>query len=87
MVAIQSDGTTDLLMKPPRDATRHSVPGYHDVVSVAFAARPDYILNAHSMYEGRVLAVEVPPERAIDIDTATGFAVAECLVARRFAAK
>jgi N-acylneuraminate cytidylyltransferase len=34
----------------------------------------------NSIFEGRVRAVKVPAERAIDIDTLLDFQVAECLL-------
>ena len=47
---------------------------------------PDFILAADSLFSGRVRAVEVPPERAIDIDTDLDFRIAELLLADRASA-
>ena len=44
------------------------------------AARPDFVLHAKWMFEGRVKAVVVPRERALDIDTEMDLAFAEYLL-------
>ena len=55
-------------------------PPVFDITSVAYAERPKFILEAKSMFEGRVRAVVVPAERAIDIDTELDFKFAEFLL-------
>jgi N-acylneuraminate cytidylyltransferase len=42
--------------------------------------RPAFVLSATSILEGKVKAVVVPPERALDIDTELDFLVAEFLL-------
>ncbi len=55
----------------------------YDVGTVAFAVDPMYVRSATSLYDGRVVGVEVPAERSLDIDTETDLAFAEFLLARR----
>ena len=50
------------------------------MTTVAYAARPDFVLSANSMFEGKVKAVIVPPERALDIDTELDFRIAEVML-------
>ena len=50
------------------------------LTTVAYAARPDYILNANWIFEGKLKAVLVPTERAVDIDTELDLAFAEYLL-------
>ncbi|MDM8536557.1 acylneuraminate cytidylyltransferase family protein [Desulfobacterales bacterium HSG17] len=52
----------------------------YDITTVAYAVRPDFILNADSIFEGRVKTVAIPQERALDIDTEFDFKVAELLI-------
>ena len=43
-------------------------------------ARPNFVLNNKSVFDGKARHVYVPPERAIDIDTPLDFKFAECLI-------
>lgn len=62
---------------------RQQVPEMYDICTVAYAARPQYILSAKGLFDGRVRTVTVPQERALDIDTEHDFLVAECLMRHR----
>ncbi|MGD9123561.1 MAG: acylneuraminate cytidylyltransferase family protein [Desulfarculaceae bacterium] len=59
---------------------RQSAPVVYDMATVAYAARPAYVLEADNMWEGKVTAVTIPPERALDIDTDLDFRIAEFLM-------
>lgn len=81
MVAINDVGMAELLIPPSnRVYRRQDVPTVFDITTVAYAARPEFVLNASSMFEGRVKAVIVPPERALDIDTELDFRIAEVIL-------
>jgi N-acylneuraminate cytidylyltransferase len=62
---------------------RQDVPQVFDVTTVAYAARPDFVMNSGGLIEGKVQVVEVPGERAVDIDTELDFTIAECLMKHR----
>ncbi len=47
------------------------------MATVAYVARPEYIMKHQSLFDGKVAAVNVPIERAIDIDTLMDFKMAE----------
>lgn len=64
-------------------ACRQEAPVVYDMTTVAYAARVPYILSAASIMEGRVKAVVVPRERALDIDTLFDFELAEFLASRK----
>ena len=49
--------------------TRQSAPRSFDMTTVAYAAKPNYILKYSDLMKGNVKMVEIPEERAIDIDT------------------
>lgn len=55
---------------------RQDAPKCFDIATVAYASRPDFILNSNAMWDGRVRGIEVPYERAIDIDTSIDYAIA-----------
>lgn len=48
---------------------RQDVADLFDLCTVAYAARPDYVLSSKRLLDGRVGAVVVPQERSLDIDT------------------
>jgi N-acylneuraminate cytidylyltransferase len=55
----------------------------YDITTVAYAAKPEFVMSNTGIFQGRVRAVEVPQERALDIDNAFDFRLAECLVRMR----
>lgn len=81
MVKVNADGTVGLVI-PPQSAIarRQDAPLVFDMATVAYVARPDFVITHNATFEGRVRAVQVPPERAIDIDTLLDFQIAECLL-------
>jgi len=81
MVTVAEDGTISLVI-PPSSAIscRQQAPVVYDMATVAYVASPEFVLTHNSTFEGRVRAVYVPPERAIDIDTLLDFQIAECLL-------
>ncbi len=83
-VLLDSSGMARLVIPPDKAiARRQDAPPVYDMTTVAYAARPDFIMSAGSMFEGRVAAARVPEERALDIDTELDFAIAEFLMNRR----
>lgn len=81
MVQIKENNQVDLVI--PRQATivrRQEAPVVYDMTTVFYIARPQFILTHENMFEGRVSAIQVPLERAIDIDTLFDFKIAECLL-------
>ncbi len=82
MVTIGSDGTASLV-NPPALGTitrRQDTPPVYDLTTVAYVARPQFVLSKLGIFAGRVKAVHVPRERAIDIDTLLDFRMAEFLL-------
>jgi len=84
MVKAHPDGTVGLVIPPDAAiARRQDVPTVFDMATVAYVARPEFVLTHNAIFEGRVLSVDVPAERALDIDTLLDFQVAECLLKLR----
>jgi CMP-N-acetylneuraminic acid synthetase len=61
---------------------RQDCPKLYDVTTVAYVLNSKFVTENESLFEGRVLAVEVPLERSIDIDTQLDFDIAEFLFKR-----
>jgi N-acylneuraminate cytidylyltransferase len=84
MVQRPDDGTIGLVI-PPKAAIagRQQAPVVYDMTTVAYVARPEFVLQSDGVFEGRVGSVHIPPERAIDIDTLMDFQIAEFLLSQR----
>jgi CMP-N-acetylneuraminic acid synthetase len=81
MVKCNQDGTVGLVIPPSVNVSRRQdVPAVFDMATVAYVANPQFVLTKNSLFEGRVRAITVPVERAIDIDTLLDFQIAECLM-------
>jgi N-acylneuraminate cytidylyltransferase len=81
MVVLDESGYARLVIPPEGNIyRRQDAPRVYDLTTVAYAARPEFVLTASSMFEGTVKAVVVPTERALDIDTELDFKVAEFLL-------
>lgn len=62
---------------------RQDAPGVFDLTTVAYAARPGFLVNAKSIFDGKVKGVLVPTERAVDIDTELDFKFAEFMFSQK----
>jgi CMP-N-acetylneuraminic acid synthetase len=81
MVKTNKDGTVGLVdTLQSAIARRQDAPVVYDMATVCYVANPEFIMTHNAMFEGRVKAVNVPVERAIDIDTLLDFQIAECLL-------
>lgn len=84
MVKENADGSVALAIPPMGKVTRRQdAPAIFDMATVAYVANPRFVMTQDSTFAGRVRAVRVPPERAIDIDSEMDFAIAECLINQR----
>lgn len=81
MVRTMDDGYAALVIPPSATVTRRQdVPVVYDMTTVGYVARPEFVMERDGMFQGRVRAVYVPPERALDIDTPLDFRIAEMLL-------
>lgn len=62
---------------------RQDVPPIYDMTTVCYVANPKFVISANNIFEGKVRAVQVPTERAIDIDTQLDFEIARSLLKLR----
>jgi CMP-N-acetylneuraminic acid synthetase len=84
MVTTDSNGAARLAMQPAAGIIRRQdAPPMFDMATVAYVANPEYVMTANAMFEGRVRAVLVPSERAIDIDEPLDLEVASAILAAR----
>lgn len=84
MITLDKNENAHLVMPPEDTITRRQdAPEVYDMTTVAYVLSPDFIRNFDSIFQGRVKAVLVPDERALDIDTELDFAFAEFLAERK----
>ena len=84
MVKTNQDGSVGLVNPPESSITRRQdAPVVYDVATVCYVLNPKFVMIRDSIFSGIVKAVEVPTERAIDIDTLLDFQIAESLLCLR----
>jgi CMP-N-acetylneuraminic acid synthetase len=84
MLCANADGTVGLVIPPKNGIVRRQdAPQVFDMTTVAYVADPKFVLMHNSIFDGRVKAVCLPPERSIDVDTLLDFEIAEFLFQKR----
>ena len=85
MVALDSAGYAHLALGSADGAPvrRQDTPKLYDMTTVAYAARPEYILQGKGLFDGRVRLVEVSARAAIDIDSEFDLEVADLLASKQ----
>ena len=84
MVELSSGNNAKLVNKNEKIISRRQdARKVYDMTTVAYVLNPLFVLTKDSLFSGRVKAVEVPIERAIDIDTLYDFEIAEFLMSRK----
>jgi CMP-N-acetylneuraminic acid synthetase len=83
MVQAEQDGTVRLAIEGHSYSNRQEAPKLFDMTTVAYVAHTSFVMSSSRVFDGKVRLVEIPPERALDIDTPFDFEMAEFLVSRR----
>lgn len=84
MVHLNDEGRAQLVSPPEKPLyNRQEAPSVYSITTVGYAIRPSFILAADHLFSGVVYAVEVPRERAIDIDDELDLEFARFLWRRR----
>jgi CMP-N-acetylneuraminic acid synthetase len=85
MVTEGTDGFLRTVIETDGDGVsrRQDAPKVFDLATVVYVTTLGFVLGADSLFEGKVAGVEVPAERAIDIDTQLDFDIAEYLFDRQ----
>jgi CMP-N-acetylneuraminic acid synthetase len=79
MVIRNDDGFSKIVLGAGETRRRQDAPLVFDMTTVAYVARASFILEHTGLFSGRVKSVIVPKERALDIDDAIDFKIAEVL--------
>jgi CMP-N-acetylneuraminic acid synthetase len=83
MLVRDKDGSSQLVCSSSNIHRRQDAPEVYDMTTVAYVARPSFILEKQNIFSGRVKSVVIPKERAVDIDDIFDFRMAEMLLADR----
>jgi N-acylneuraminate cytidylyltransferase len=86
MITIGDGGMARLGVQGERiPARRQDAPKMYDVATVAYVCSPAFIMKEDGLWAGRVKAMEIPKEHAIDIDEPLDLEFAEFLMRKRLA--
>lgn len=81
MVVREHNGNIALVSSLPAGIhRRQDAPAVFDVTTVVYAARPDFILQHQKLFDGVITSIEVPKQRAVDIDDIYDFMLAEAIL-------
>ena len=84
MVTLDEQNCAKLVLPLDKQITRRQdAPPVYDMTTVVYVASPKFIMESKAVFEGRVKAVLIPEERALDIDTELDFKFAEYLMTNR----
>jgi CMP-N-acetylneuraminic acid synthetase len=80
MVKVDNKDRVELVNKPDVNISRRQdAPTVFDITTVVYAACPKFILNHSNIFDGVVTSIEIPKDRAIDIDDIYDFIFAEVI--------
>jgi N-acylneuraminate cytidylyltransferase len=82
MVVIDDSGYCSVVNGASGCSRRQDAPKVYDVTTVAYATRTRFVENSSSLFDGRIRCVEVPRERAVDIDDPMDLEIARMLFQR-----
>jgi len=81
MVKADNKGRMKLVNEPDINLfRRQDAPLVFDMTTVVYSASPKFVLNSSNIFDGEVTSIEVPKERAIDIDDIYDFKLAEVIL-------
>ena len=84
VVNMVADGNVELVIPlDGRAARRQDFDSVYDIATAFYVTSPAFVMRTDSFWEGRVGAVEIPVEHAVDIDGKLDFEFAEFLLQRK----
>ena len=84
MVTLDEQNSAKLVLPLDKQIIRRQdAPPVYDMTTVAYVASPKFIMKSKGIFDGKVEAVIIPEERALDIDTFLDFEFAEFLMTSR----
>ena len=88
MVELDPSGFADICkMAEKKISRRQDAPRVYDMTTVLYVAKTEFVLQANSIFDGRVKALMIPETRALDIDTEMDLKFAQFLISEGFIAQ
>ena len=79
MVVKNRNGNCEIMIGSSGFSRRQDAPAAYDITTVAYVMRPSRIMAGNGVLEGVVKSIDVPKERAVDIDDIWDFKFAELI--------
>ena len=80
MVKRDEENRVELVCQPDQSVgRRQDAPAVFDITTTVYAALPGFVMRCAGIFEGNVTSIEVPKERAVDIDDIHDFRLAEVI--------
>lgn len=81
MVKKLDNGFIELVNNPDNDvARRQDSPEVFDITTVVYATTTQFVMNNYGIFSGKVTCINVPKNRAVDIDDIYDFKLAETII-------
>lgn len=81
MIKKLNENFVELVNKPSKKFfRRQDIPEVFEITTVVYVANVDFILKNNNLFDGKVTSIEVPKNRAIDIDDIHDFNYAESIL-------
>ena len=66
---------------------RQDAPSVFDITTVSYVCRPEFIINSDAIFDGKVKGVQIPADRALDIDTELDWKFVEFMMDKKIISK
>ena len=77
MVRIDKKGRMNLVNSQTKKFyRRQDAPKVFDMSTICYVSTPSYILGNNNLFDGKIKGIEIPNNRAIDIDSQLDFEIA-----------
>lgn len=83
MLTLDTRGHARIAMPLHAITRRQDAPIVYDMTTVAYAVDPKFIFRSEGLFDGIVRTIEVPEERALDIDTEWDLKIADFVLKER----
>lgn len=84
MVKVNDENLLEIVNSGSDAVRRQDVPDIYDVTTCVYIGNIDYILSTDKLMQGRVGYVQIPVERALDIDTEFDLYLADLIMSHPF---
>jgi CMP-N,N'-diacetyllegionaminic acid synthase len=80
MYTLDTDGRMHPILPPNEATSRQSLPEVHAVNGAVYVVDAEHLRRTHRFVDDDTLAIVMPPERSVDVDTPLDLAIAETLL-------